>query len=177
MTDRDSIVYEKLVRVCRRHIQWIGLSEAARDILAVLLVENYWSGDPLSPEALSSITGYSRGSISVAVSQLRTLGFIETRMGPKQKGRGRPPTYYALTEGLSGLVMFGVRRLSVEIEGILTGVDAIKMALDVDEIEARRALVTLEQEATSITTKLREYTRKMLTRRVPSETDLTERVR
>ncbi|MFW9800513.1 MAG: hypothetical protein ACFFD9_08755 [Candidatus Thorarchaeota archaeon] len=173
MTDRDSMTYNKLVRVCKRHLQWIGLSEAARDLLAVLLVENYWTSEPLSPEELSVITGYSRGSISVAVSQLRTLGFVESRLGPGERKRGRKPTFYALTEGLSGLVLFGVRRLGIELEGILSEIEAIKATLETDEKEARKALTTLEEEATRNANRIREYTRKILSRKIQTELDNT----
>ncbi|MFW9803636.1 MAG: hypothetical protein ACFFFC_13335, partial [Candidatus Thorarchaeota archaeon] len=120
MTNRDSISYVKFLRMCKKHLQWIGLSEAARDILSVLMADYYWSGHPSSPESLSAVTGYSRGSISVAISQLKSLGFIEGRVDTGQEGRGRRPTLYALSEGLSGLIMFGIRRLGIELEGILT---------------------------------------------------------
>ena len=73
MKPRDSLVYSKLIRLCKKQLQWIGLSEAARDILVVLLVEKYWTSKQLSPEEIAILTGYSRGSISIALSKLRPL--------------------------------------------------------------------------------------------------------
>ena len=67
MKPRDSIVYSKLIRLCKKQLQWIGLSEAARDILVVLLVEKYWTKKQLSREEIGVLTGYSRGSISAAL--------------------------------------------------------------------------------------------------------------
>ena len=145
------------------------MSEAARDILSVLLTEYYWSNDALSPEELASITGYSRGSISVAISQLRSLGFIETRIDTSQEGRGRRPTLYALSEGLSGLIMFGIRRLGVELEGILNEVNAMQVSIDRGEKVALEALTSLSKEARRNAEQLREYTRTILSTKVLEE--------
>ncbi|MCK5264615.1 MAG: hypothetical protein KAR03_03325 [Candidatus Thorarchaeota archaeon] len=171
MTDRDSLSYIKLVRICKKHLQWVGLSEAARDILAVLLTENYWSGDPISPEVLSSITGYSRGSISVAISQLRSLGFIESRVDMKQEGRGRRPTLYTLSEGLSGLIMFGIRRLNIELEGMLTEIMTMKAMIDSQDEVAVNALTAMEREANSNADRLREFTRRILSAKAVLDAD------
>ena len=84
MSNRDSLAYEKLVTLCRRQLKWLGLSDASRDVLALLLVESYWTGDALTPEEVCTSTGYSRGSISVALSQLSSLGFIDGHTDPKQ---------------------------------------------------------------------------------------------
>ncbi|MFW9891774.1 MAG: hypothetical protein ACFFFO_06210, partial [Candidatus Thorarchaeota archaeon] len=168
-TDRDSVSYIKFLRICKKHLQWIGLSEAARDILSVLLTEYYWSSEALSPEELASITGYSRGSISVAISQLRSLGFIETRVDTTQEGRGRRPTLYALSEGLSGLIMFGIRRLGVELEGILNETNAMQMSTDRDEKIAVEALAKLTREAKRNSEQLREYTRVILSTKMLEE--------
>lgn len=169
MTDRDSVSYIKFLRICKKHLQWIGLSEAARDILSVLLTEYYWSSEALSPEELASITGYSRGSISVAISQLRSLGFIETRVDTTQEGRGRRPTLYALSEGLSGLIMFGIRRLGVELEGILNETNAMQISTDRDEKIAVEALAKLTREAKRNSEQLREYTRVILSTKMLEE--------
>lgn len=168
MTDRDSHNYMKLIRMCKRHLQWIGLSEASRDILATLLVETYWSGQALSPEELATLTGYSRGSISVAISQLRSLGFIETRVDSSHIGRGRRPTQYILVEGLSGLVNFGVRRLSVELEGLLAELEAFRVGLDSTDAQAHAALVALESEASRNLEELRKQARKILSTKAAS---------
>ena len=174
MTDRDSLSYIKLVRICKKHLQWVGLSEAARDILAVLLTENYWTGDPISPEELSSITGYSRGSISVAISQLRSLGFIESRMDMSQEGRGRRPTLYTLSEGLSGLIMFGIRRLNIELEGMLTEIMTMKATIDSRDEVAVKALTALELEANSNADRLREFTRRILSAKALLDADQSQ---
>jgi DNA-binding transcriptional ArsR family regulator len=169
MTNRDSVSYIKFLRICKKHLQWIGLSEAARDILSVLLTEYYWSNEALSPEELASITGYSRGSISVAISQLRSLGFIETRVDTNQEGRGRRPTLYALSEGLSGLIMFGIRRLGVELEGILNETNAMQVSTDKSEKATVNALAKLTREAKRNADQLREYTRMILSTKVLEE--------
>ncbi|MFW9807464.1 MAG: hypothetical protein ACFFFK_12115 [Candidatus Thorarchaeota archaeon] len=169
MTDRDSVLYIKFLRICKKHLQWIGLSEAARDILSVLLAEYYWSSEAISPEELASVTGYSRGSISVAISQLRSLGFIETRIDTNQEGRGRRPTLYALSEGLSGLIMFGIRRLGVELEGILNETNAMQGTVDKNEKRAIDALAALTKEAKRNAEQLREYTRTILSIKVLEE--------
>ncbi|MFX1270085.1 MAG: hypothetical protein ACFFAX_00275 [Promethearchaeota archaeon] len=171
MTNRDSITYVRFLRICKKHLQWIGLSEAARDILSVLLADYYWSGQALSPEEIASVTGYSRGSISVAISQLRSLGFIEGRVDTTQEGRGRRPTLYALSEGLSGLVMFGIRRLGVELEGILTETTAMRATLDSGEKDAVKALTKLEKEAIRIAEQIREQVRRILSSKAIAETE------
>lgn len=175
MTDRDSVLYTRFLRICKKHLQWIGLSEAARDILSLLLTEYYWSHDALSPEEIASMTGYSRGSISVAISQLRSLGFIETRVDTTQEGRGRRPTLYALSEGLSGLIMFGIRRLGVELEGMLNETTALQMSIDTDEKAAVQALTALTKEAKRSAEQLREYTRTILSTKVLEESNPTNK--
>ncbi|MCK5238129.1 MAG: hypothetical protein KAR33_01205 [Candidatus Thorarchaeota archaeon] len=174
MIGRDSMVYLRITRICKRHLHWVGLSEAARDVLATLLVEHYWSEEPISSEELALITGYSRGSISVAISQLRTLGFIESRIDTSHQGRGRKPTYYVLTEGLSGLVMFGVRRLSLELEGMLGEVEALKASVQDDDGRIRGTLSRLEDETAGNLERLRKYIRQIRAARVLSETFPTE---
>ncbi|MHA1902862.1 MAG: hypothetical protein ACXADL_03985 [Candidatus Thorarchaeota archaeon] len=174
MANRDSLSYSKFVRVCKRHLQWIGLSESARDLLAFLLVERYWSGGPLSPEELSTLSGYSRGSVSVAISQLRSLGFVESRVDMNQPGRGRRPTLYAITDGLSGLVMFGLRRLTVEVEGILSDLESMKIELDASDSKARKAIESLEAEAEHNLNQLRKDSRKHRVGRTQSKISAIE---
>lgn len=170
MVNRDSLIYNKLSRVTKKHLHWIGLSEAARDVLASLLVEHYWTKEPLSTDDLVHLTGYSRGSISVAISQLRNLGFIESRIDTDHPGRGRKPAFYEIAEGMSGVVTFGVRRLSLELEGILREVESMKLSLDASDTEGRKALVVLEEEASRNLDQLRKYTRQIIASRVMAET-------
>lgn len=172
--NRDSLVYIKLSRISKKHLHWIGLSEAARDVLASLLVEHYWTHEPLSSDDLAELTGYSRGSISVAISQLRNLGFIESRIDTSHPGRGRKPTYYEINEGLSGIVTFGVRRLSLELEGILREVEAMRLTLDDYDVDGRAALNSLEEETNRNLEQLRKYTRQIVASRVLSEAKVTE---
>ncbi|MHA1927342.1 MAG: hypothetical protein ACTSV2_02050 [Candidatus Thorarchaeota archaeon] len=169
MIVRDSALYLTLTRICKRHLHWIGLSEAARDILTTLLVEHYWSNEPMSAEELANITGYSRGSISVALSQLRTLDFIESRIVSGHQGRGRRPTHFALTKGLSGIVMFGVRRLSLELESMLGELEVLQDSSTEGDAPLRSRLKNLENETASNLDNLRKYIRQIRATRIMSE--------
>jgi DNA-binding transcriptional regulator GbsR (MarR family) len=170
MANHDSLIYIKLSRITKKHLHWIGLSEAARDVLTALLVEHYWTREPLSTDDLVELTGYSRGSISVAISQLRNLGFIESRLDTSHPGRGRKPAFYEVAEGMSGIVTFGVRRLSLELEGILREVESMKLSIDTSDIAGRNALDILEEETNRNLDQLRKYTRQIIASRVLSET-------
>lgn len=169
MPRRDSLVYTKFSRICKKHLQWIGLSEAATDVLAVLLAEYYWSGKPLKSETLATITGYSRGSISAAISQLKSLAFIEGRVDTSQEGRGRRPTLYALSEGLSGLIMFGIRRLGIELEGLQNEIAALKLTIEPEKKNAVEAMDALSEEIKRNSEQLREYSRHILSAKAMDE--------
>lgn len=169
MVNRESLIYVKLSRITKKHLHWIGLSEAALDVLTALLVEHYWTRESLSTDDMVDLTGYSRGSISVALSQLRNLGFIESRTDTSHPGRGRKPAYYEVAEGMSGIITFGVRRLALELEGILREVESMKLTIDNSDTAGRTALTSLEEEANRNLDQLRKYTRQIIASRVLSE--------
>ena len=79
-----------------------------------------------------------------------------------------------LTEGLSGLVMFGVRRLSLELEGMLGEVEALKASVHDDDGNIRETLSRLEDETAGNLERLRKYIRQIRAARVLSETFPTE---
>ncbi|MHA1909797.1 MAG: hypothetical protein ACW98Y_21045 [Candidatus Thorarchaeota archaeon] len=162
MTYRDSISYLKTVRITKRHLNWVGLSESARDILAFLVTERYWSNESLSHEELSMMTGYSRGSISGGITQLNSLGFIESRIDAKQESKGRRTTRYAVNDGLTGLIAFGIRRLSIELEGMLNELGTVKMGVERKDNQSLTALALLEEEAKHNLEKLRKNSRELL---------------
>jgi DNA-binding transcriptional regulator GbsR (MarR family) len=135
------------MRLLKKHIQWIGLSDASHDILALLLIENYWSGETLTPEEISKVTGYSRGTISVSLSQLKSLGFIDGILDPDQKGRGRKRIMYAITDGLSGIISFGVKKLDIELSAIIDELGALREILGDDAGNASTTIIALEEEA------------------------------
>ncbi|MFW9843756.1 MAG: hypothetical protein ACFFEV_04205 [Candidatus Thorarchaeota archaeon] len=163
------MAYKKLVTLCRRQLKWLGLSEASRDVLALLLVESYWTGESLTPEEISDETGFSRGSISVALSQLSGLGFIDGQTDPKQKGRGRKRTKFTISEGLSGLIVFGIRKLRIDLEGIISELAAIETIVDSSDDNATRVIRILEEEASRNLTNLRDAIQAVLSSRAQIE--------
>ncbi|MHA2424255.1 MAG: hypothetical protein ACXAEF_05675 [Candidatus Thorarchaeota archaeon] len=162
MTYRDSISYLKTVRITKRHLNWVGLSESARDILAFLVTDRYWSNESLSHEELSTMTGYSRGSISGGITQLSSLGFIESKIDAKQESKGRRTTRYAVNDGLTGLIAFGIRRLSIELEGMINELGTVKMDVERKDAQSLTALALLEDEAKHNLEKLRKNSRDLL---------------
>ncbi|MFW9849578.1 MAG: hypothetical protein ACFFF4_10565 [Candidatus Thorarchaeota archaeon] len=172
MVKRDSVAYTRLVALCRRQIGWLGLSEAARDTLALLLVEDYWSNEPLSPEEICSLTGYSRGSMSVVLSQLKSLGFIEGRTDVGQKGRGRRRVRYSMNQGLSGLVIFGLRKLRIDLEGLVGEMSAIEELLGSDEKSEKLIVLQLIDEATRNIAHLRDAVTQILSSRARIDLDV-----
>ncbi len=72
-------------------------------------------GSPLSPEEICSITGFSRSSVSVIISQLEVIGIVDGLIDSSQTGRGRRRTLYSISGGLSSLTLFGIKRISVEL--------------------------------------------------------------
>ncbi len=171
MSDRDSVTFTRLVRLCKKHIQWVGLSEAAHDILALLLVENYWSGNALTPENISEINGYSRGTISVSLSQLKSLGFIDGILDPNQRGRGRKRIKYAITDGLSGLIAFGVKKLDFELGAIIDELGALREIIDDDGGRASRTIIALETEAQRNIVHLKEVAREIRKSKVRAQSE------
>lgn len=161
MSDRDSVVFMRLVRLCKKHIQWVGLSDAAHDILALLLVEKYWSKEPMAPEDIETATGYSRGTISVVFSQLRGLGFIDGILDTDQKGRGRKRTKYAISGGLSGLIAFGVKKLDVELGSLVEELQALMEIID-ESTSAEDTIIALDEEAQRNIAHLKDATMRIL---------------
>ncbi len=174
MVQHDSMAYRNLHRIIRKHLQWIGLSDAARDILSSLLVEFYWTHKPLSTDDLVELTGYSRGSISVAVSQLKSLGFIESRVITSHSGPGRRPVLYELTDGISGIVMFAVRRVSIELEGLLREIEGMRLSMDDSEFEERSSLAWLQKETERNLDHIRKYLRQIIASEALSKTSELE---
>lgn len=174
MKPRDSIVYSKLIRLCKKQLQWIGLSEAARDILVVLLVEKYWTNKQLSPEEIAVLTGYSRGSISVALSQLKTLGFVDGYSDFEQTGRGRKRIRYSLSGGFLVLINFGIRRIRMDFEGINEEIQSMKLFLDPSETNAKRALELIEKETALGASYLKEYAARIKSKAIESDIDLAK---
>ena len=174
MKARDSLVYTKLIRLCKKQLQWIGLSEAARDILVVLLIERYWTNKQLSPEEIAVLTGYSRGSISVALSQLKTLGFVDGYSDFEQTGRGRKRIRYSISGGFLGLINFGIRRIRMDFEGINEEIQAMKLFLDPSETNARRALELIEKETALGASHLRRYAASIKSKTTENDIDQTK---
>ncbi len=162
MAERNPVSFFKLVSLCKKHIQWVGLSDASLDILALLLAEKYWSKEPMSPEEIETITGYSRGTISVALSQLKGLGFIDGILDTAQKGRGRKRTKYAISGGLSGLIAFGVRKLDIELGSMIEELQALMETIG-DDASAEKMISALEEEARTNISLLKDASMKIQT--------------
>ncbi|MFW9919682.1 MAG: MarR family transcriptional regulator [Candidatus Thorarchaeota archaeon] len=173
MKERDSLAYDRLVKLCRRQLGWLGLSESSRDILALLLVEDYWTNEPLTPEEICDLTGYSRGSMSVILSQLKSLGFIEGQTDSGQKGRGRRRVMYSMNQGLSGLVLFGLRKLRIDLEGMLGEMIAIEEILGAEESDELEVVAQLIEEATKNIAHLREAGTKILSSRATIDMEVS----
>ncbi|MFW9847638.1 MAG: hypothetical protein ACFFF4_00760 [Candidatus Thorarchaeota archaeon] len=120
MSSVDSLTYDEMLRAYRNNIRWLGLSDSERNVMALLLTEQQWSGDPLSPEDISNVTGLARSSISAITSKLVGLGLIESVIDYTSDTRGRRKTLYSVTRGLAGLVMFGIRRIVVQLQDIVS---------------------------------------------------------
>lgn len=147
MVEVDFCNNGELSNIIKKHLRWVGLSESAQDVLAVLIVENYCTGKALSPEEICSITGFARSSISVIISQLEVLGFIVGRLDTEQKRQGRKRTLFHVTGGISGLALFGLRRLVVELKDLLDEIEAIKVGVASDNEASIRLLSVLEEES------------------------------
>jgi DNA-binding transcriptional regulator GbsR (MarR family) len=108
------------------------------------------------------MTGYSRGSISGGITQLSSLGFIESKIDAKQESKGRRTTRYAVNDGLTGLIAFGIRRLSIELEGMINELGTVKMDVERKDAQSLTALALLEDEAKHNLEKLRKNSRDLL---------------
>ena len=177
MGKRDSLAYDRMVKLTRRQLGWLGLSEASRDVLALLLVEDYWTGSPLSPEEICKMSGYSRGSMSVILSQLKSLGFIEGQTDSNQKGRGRRRVRYSMNGGLSGLVIFGIRKLRIDLEGLVGEMTAIEELLGKEEAAERDIIIQLIDEASRNVTHLRHVATKILSSRARIDLDVPQKTK
>ena len=149
MTEAAICKNEELANVFKKHLRWVGLPEAAQNILAILMVENYCTGKGLSPEEIRSNTGFARSSISIILSQLKILGFVEGKLDLDRKGQGRRRTFFQVTGGIGGLALFGVRRLAVEFESLLDELDILRVGLPSDDETSLRMLSFFVEETTA----------------------------
>jgi DNA-binding transcriptional regulator GbsR (MarR family) len=90
----------KVVRFFEESVERLGLSKNAGSVLAVLYAEKYNSGRKLSLEELAKATSYSRSSVTLILSQLKSLGIVQETMDSKQSGRGRRRILYDLEDGV-----------------------------------------------------------------------------
>lgn len=165
MSGKDSAAYERFVRICKKHLRWLGLSGASRDVLTVLLLENYWSGKPLSPEEICSLTGFSRSSVSVIISQLEVIGIVDGHIDSSQTGRGRRRTLYSVSGGLSSLTLFGIKRIAVELQDLIDDVESITP----DDKKMKAVFTDLRDEASGNLTNLIGCAREVNTRQAKSK--------
>ncbi len=149
MTEPSICKNEELATIFKTHLRWVGLSEAAQDIIAILMVENYCTGGGLSPEEIGSITGYARSSISVILSQLKILGLIEGKLDLERKGQGRRRKIFHVKGGGGGLTLFGVRRLAVELQSLLDELEVLRQGSMSDDEASHRMLEFIEVETTT----------------------------
>ena len=146
MVNRDSPTYDEMLRAYRNNIRWLGLSDSARNVMAYLLTESQWTGEPHSPEDIGNATGLARSSISAIMSQLIGLGLVESKIDTSDEVRGRRRTLHTVNRGLSGLVLFGLRRLVVQLQDIVGELKATKNST-LDGSDALRILDNSIEEA------------------------------
>ncbi|MHA2357130.1 MAG: hypothetical protein ACXADC_18315 [Candidatus Thorarchaeota archaeon] len=149
MTEASICKNEELANIFKTHLRWVGLSEAAQDILAILMVENYCTNEGLSPEEIRSITGFARSSISVILSQLKILGLVEGKLDLERKRKGRRRMLFHVKGGIGGLTLFGVRRLAVELQSLLDEMEILRQGSSSDDETSLRMLSFLEEETTT----------------------------
>jgi len=147
MVNRDSITYDEILRAYRNNIRWLGLSDSARNVMAFLLTENQWTGEPQSPEDIGKATGLARSSISAIMSQLIGLGLVESKVDTSEDVRGRRRTLHTVNRGLSGLILFGLRRLVVQLQDIVGELRATAGSTAKDDSKAQKILETSIVEA------------------------------
>jgi predicted thioredoxin/glutaredoxin len=71
---------------------------------------------------------------------------------------------------MSGIVAFGVRRLALELERILRGVQSMKLAVDSNDVGEKEILTILEEETNRNLDQLRKSTKQIIAAKVLSET-------
>ena len=140
MIHKDSAVYRELIRAYRNNLRWIGVSDSARNVLAFLLAENQWTDESQSPEDISNETGLARSSISSIMSQLTGLGLVESEIDPTDEVVGRRKNLHTVSKGLSGLVMFGLRRLVLQLQDLAEELKTILKTVDKKDHAGREVL-------------------------------------
>ncbi|MHA1909827.1 MAG: helix-turn-helix domain-containing protein [Candidatus Thorarchaeota archaeon] len=146
MTHRESIAYNELLRAYRNNLRWLGLSDSARNVLAFLLTEKQWTDQPQSPEDICNATGLARSSISAIMSQLTSLGFVESEIDTSEEVVGRRKTLHRVGKGLTGLILFGLRRLNVELQALVNDLSATISTTETKNHVAQNVLrISLEE--------------------------------
>jgi DNA-binding transcriptional ArsR family regulator len=140
MAHRDTIGYTELNRAYRNSLRWLGLSDSARNVLAFLLTEQQWTANSQSPEDICKATGLARSSVSAIMSKLTGLGLIESEIDLSEEVVGRRRTLHKVGRGLSGLAIFGLRRLVVQLQDLAGELKAAQRVIDKKEHAAQNIL-------------------------------------
>ncbi|MHA1948348.1 MAG: hypothetical protein ACXAAO_15850 [Candidatus Thorarchaeota archaeon] len=150
MVFKDSLGYDELRRTYRNNLGWLGLNDSEREVLSFLLVENQWTDNPQSPEDIANATGLARSTISAIMSKLIGLGLTETIMDISTGDVvGRRKNFYKVRRGLSGIIIFGVRRIVVELNNLVSDLNTSLNLLDKKDHGARDILRQSIDEAHS----------------------------
>ena len=99
------------------------------------------------------------------------MGFVDGILDPDQKGRGRKRIKYAITDGLSGLITFGVKKLDIELGAIIDELGALKEIIDDDGGRASRTIIALEEEAQRNIVHLKEVAREIRKTKVRAQAE------
>ena len=140
MTHKDSMIYHELIRAYRNNLRWIGVSDSARNVLAFLLAEDQWTDESQSPEDICNATGLARSSISAIMSRLIGLGLVESQIDPSDEVVGRRKHLHTVGRGLSGLVMFGLRRLVFQLQDLTAELKVAQGTVDKKDHAGREVL-------------------------------------
>ena len=126
MSDAQITSHIQLTRFFEKLVSWLGLSENAGPVLAVMFLERYEKNEKLSAEEICVRTGYSRANTGLIISQLEALGIILGQRDYSQKGRGRRRVLYTLSKETPDLIDLGVKRLIDSLETMVKDVKNVQ---------------------------------------------------
>lgn len=126
----DAVIMEFVQRLGALTEKW-GLSKCTGDLWGILLV----SGDAMTQEELTNVSGYSPSMVSMSLSRLEELGFVIAA-----GRRGRKRLYVAIFSFVDALESFLTRFVNSEVTPIIED-----MSRHLQEINVPNQKTNLEQ--------------------------------
>ncbi|TXT57525.1 MAG: hypothetical protein BAJATHORv1_10227 [Candidatus Thorarchaeota archaeon] len=117
--------FEEIRRITKRHIDWLNQSDATLDILSAVVACHYTGQKWLYADSICDLTGYARSTVSVVLSQLKSLNILLSKSDATNQSTGRRRQLYGLEDGFHEILRFSLRRVVLELNYMSNDLDIL----------------------------------------------------